>query len=256
MKTTFKVLMILALAAMIPASCGENTIDPVDDDGLPTVYGGLLYDYEEESGNATTETVSPALGGTVRATGSNGVEYSLDIPPGAVAANQSITVTPLASLTITSMDSTIHDTSDCLQGVVFEPEGLEFAVPAVLTITLPASGVDSQLNAGHGIILFDDTPFCEIADTEVDAGSRTLACSLSHFSGAAIEDMSDYEFLKYQIVETSKWGQGFPGISVLGKLLGSAEKAADNDWAIRGRIEFTANCKYSEPSKARVGNNW
>ncbi len=230
MKTTLTILLILVLAALIPVSCGENTTDPDDDGGVPTVYGGLLYDYEAETGNARTATVSPALGGTVRATGSNGVEYSLEIPPGAVAANQSITVTPLGGLSITTMDSTARDTSDCLQGVLFEPDGLEFAIPAVLTITLPASGVDCQLDAGHGIILFDDTPFCEIAPTAVDPGARTLACSLSHFSGAAVDDMDDYEFLKYLIVETSKYGQGFPGLDILGKLLGYAEEAADNGW--------------------------
>lgn len=230
MNTTLKILLILLTATLIPVSCGENTTEPDNDGGVPTVYGGLLYDYEEETPNASTATVSPALGGTIAATGSNGVEYSLEVPPGAVASNQTITVTPLAELSITSMDSTIRETSDCLQGVLFAPGGLEFAVPAVLTITLPASGVDCQLSADHGIILFDDTPFCAIAPTEVDPGARTLTCSLSHFSGAAVYDMSDYEFLKYQIVETSKWGQGFPGISILGKLLGYAEEAADNGW--------------------------
>ena len=71
MKTTLTILLILVLAALIPVSCGENTTDPDDDGSPPVVYGGLLYDYEVETGNARTATVSPALGGTVRATGSN-----------------------------------------------------------------------------------------------------------------------------------------------------------------------------------------
>ena len=61
MKTTLTILLILVLAALIPVSCGENTTDPDDDGITPIVYGGLLYDYVEETGNAVSETITCSL---------------------------------------------------------------------------------------------------------------------------------------------------------------------------------------------------
>jgi hypothetical protein len=224
--------LIVALAFW-PVSCSNNTTGPDEEDenGGDAVYGGLLFDYTTEPQNASSGAVSRALGGSVEATSSNGVVYSLEVPPLALASDQTITITPMAGLTITTMDSSAVDTSECLQGALFEPDGLEFEEPAVLTITLPAGGLDCASADSYSIVLLDDSSaFYEIMETEVGSGGLALTCSLTHFSGYATDDMDDYEFLKYLIVETSKAGLGFPGWDVLVKLLSYATQAQDNGW--------------------------
>jgi len=231
------VTYLLAITSIVLLlNCGDNATAPGDDTGGgngggPTGRGGLFFDYDVEDENSASGVATPALGGTIQATGSNGVVYSLQVPPAAVEADETITITPLADLTITTIDSTVRDSSDCLQGALFEPDGLEFDEPAVLTITWPAAGLDCIPTGDYSIVLIDDTSaFYEIIPTEADLAARTLTCSLSHFSGYITDDMDDYEFLNYLIVETSKAGQGFPGWDVLAKLLSYAERAADNGW--------------------------
>ncbi|HSG27078.1 MAG TPA: hypothetical protein VLA34_01270, partial [Candidatus Krumholzibacterium sp.] len=204
-----------------------NGDDPPDDTGT----GGLVISYVSEPGNAASGEVTPESGGTIEATGSGGVIYSLEIYPGALDSTYTITVTPLSSLRISTMDSSVVDSSDCLQGALFEPEGLEFDSTAVLTITFPPSGLDCTLDDGFRIVSIDSSSaFYEIIPTEVFPMTSSLVCTLTHFSGYGTDDVDDYNFLKYLIQETVKAGALFPGYDVLVKLVSYAKEAADQGW--------------------------
>lgn len=75
-----------------------------------------------------TETISAAAGG--RVLGSTG--YELEIPPGALAEDTEITLTPLSAARLADLEPRY------LAGVVLEPEGLTFSRPATLRVPLPA----------------------------------------------------------------------------------------------------------------------
>jgi len=72
--------------------------------------------------------IGPA-GGSLTAT-ANGVTYMLTIPAGALIADEAIVMTPVAGITGFPLDT-------FLGAVHFSPEGLQFAKPATLAITLP-----------------------------------------------------------------------------------------------------------------------
>src|SRR5439155_23601764 len=93
--------------------------------------------------HAASATIASG-GGTVSTVGADGSSYSLVIPPGALASQQVITVTPVASLQGLPLNQFF--------AVQFGPSGLHFDAPATLTIQVPA-GVDL---AGGVAFVFDD----------------------------------------------------------------------------------------------------
>jgi hypothetical protein len=231
----FLVCFVVFALALMPVGCSDTSTDPEneeeEEEEEETVYRGLLFDYQLETGNAVHTDITPGAGGSLTATGSNGVSYKLVISPEAVDTIHNITITPFSGLTITTLDSTVQDTSACLQGALFEPEGLEFDSLAVLTITFPGSGVDCSLSDDYRVILFDDeSAFYEIMSTDVNQGTSALACTLTHFSNYGTDDMSDYDFLKYMIEGTAKYGKGFPGYSLLEKLISYSQEATLQGW--------------------------
>lgn len=140
-----RILTLLALLLVIfPAGCEDTVTEPEEEP--ETVYGGLVIQYEAEAGSAESVEITPESGGTVTASGTDGVTYELDVAPGAVQGAVTVTVTPLRDLSIVALDSSRVDTSDCIAGALFEPDGLEFDSDAVLTITYPASGLNCTLS--------------------------------------------------------------------------------------------------------------
>lgn len=230
---TWKTACIFVLCLVIlPVGCSDTTTDPNGDDPHDdTGIGGLVISYESEPANAESGEVTPEGGGTVVATGSNGVEYSLEVYPHALDSTYTITVTPLSSLIISTMDSTVQDSAGCIQGALFEPSGLEFDSTAILTITYPANGLDCTLDEGFRIVSIDSaSSFYEIIPTVVDLGTPSLVCTLTHFSGYGTDDVDDYNFLKYLIQETIKAGAAFPGYDIILKLVSYAKEATLNGW--------------------------
>ncbi len=217
---------------LIAAGCSDTGVGPAgggdEDDTGP---GGLVITYETEPANAASVQVTPDSGGTVTASGSNGVTYSLEVAPGAVDSALTITLTPLSQLVISIMDTTIQVNADCPQGALFEPTGLEFDSAAVLTVTYPASGLGCLPTGGLKIVSIDSTSaFYEIMPTTVDLATSTLVCTITHFSGYGTDNVDDYDFLKYLIEETVKAGADFPGYDIVVKLLSYAKEAAANGW--------------------------
>jgi hypothetical protein len=128
--------------------------------------------------DAATGTVTLEEGGTVTATASDGTTFELVVPPQAVPGDTEITLTPLSDMA--GIDA------DAMQGVLLEPDGLEFHELARLTIT-PAEPIppESQLMfeaAGDG-----ENPTLAL----VDPTSEDIVILLDHFSVAGIATASE-----------------------------------------------------------------
>jgi hypothetical protein len=222
---------LLAALFLIASGCSDsiNSPDDTTDDG--STAGGLRISYQADDAMAASGQVTPAGGGTVAATGADGITYTLYISPAAVDTEVTVTVTPLSTLTISRLDTGLPDTSACVRGALFEPSGLEFDAPAVLTISYPSGVTPCTLSPDFRIVSLDSSSaFIEIIPTTVDINVPALSCTLSHFSGYGADD-PDYEFLRYLIVESSKYGQSSPGWDVLSKLISYADEAASHGWS-------------------------
>ncbi len=99
-----------------------------------------------EPGQAATATILPAQGGEVQATAANGARYTLRVPAGALLEPATITLTP-------GTLSGLPGGGSALAAVQAAPSGLQFVVPATLTITVPGgvpAGPLSALVTGAG----------------------------------------------------------------------------------------------------------
>jgi hypothetical protein len=223
------VTAIAVLLLLLPIACSDDSTSPPVNNDPPV--GGVDISYQPETPQAASATVTAAAGGQVAATGTAGVELALTIPGGALAADATITITPLLDLSFDPLNKDKEGVADCVQGGLFEPEGLTFAEPVILTITYPETGLDCLPGATHRIVAFSDTStFYEILPTVWDETARALSCTLQHFSGYGVDDMNDHDFLEYMITETIRHAPGFPGEDDLNKLLSYAQEAALQDW--------------------------
>jgi hypothetical protein len=220
-------LLLVSSLAVVQAGCEETATEPEEEE---ITYGALVVSYEADAGSAESGEVTPEEGGVVSATGPDGITYSLDVCPGAVESSTIVTITPLRELSICSMDSVYVDTSDCIVGALFEPEGLEFDSTAVLTIVFPESGLDCTLDEYYCIVSIDSSSsYYEMIPTVIDYGVPSLTCTLTHFSGYGTHD-PDYDFLKKLIEGYSEYGEDFPGDDILGKLMSLADRASAMGW--------------------------
>ncbi len=228
MKWTFW-LGFFAVLLSTASGCSDKSSSPADPTDGASAAGGLRISYQADVARAASGQVTPAGGGSVTATGADGVTYSLHVSPGAVDTAVTIVITPLSTLTVSRLDTGEPDTSACVRGALFEPSGLEFAPGAVLTFSYPSGGA-CALSPDFRIVSLDSSSaFYEIIPTTVDTGAPALSCTLSHFSGYGADD-HDYEFLKYLIIEASKHGRDFPGMDILSKLISYADEAAAHGW--------------------------
>lgn len=97
-------------------------------DGLPAVTVAPHPD----SGRAVTQTV-PSGGGSISATGADGTLYTLTFPKDSLVTDQEITMTPLSGV------DKIPAGHMLAAGVQLDPQGLQLAQPATLTIKLARS---------------------------------------------------------------------------------------------------------------------
>jgi hypothetical protein len=115
-------------------------------------------------------------GGTVTATAEDGTVFELTIPEGALYGPTVITLTPLRSFEVSSLDGEAY-------GVQIEPDGLPLMASPTLEITRPDGQewrVDQQLplaTTGE-----DNTVSLALLDPE----SETLRLALTHFSSYAV----------------------------------------------------------------------
>ena len=121
---------------------------------------------------AASAAIGPE-GGVVATSGPDGTTYTLTVPPGALAADTTITLTPVAAI------DDLPLTNGLLAAVELAPEGLQLFVPATLTMVLPAA-VDPA-----GVVGFDWAGRGAGFGLELAAvDGATLTLGVTHFSGA------------------------------------------------------------------------
>jgi hypothetical protein len=115
-------------------------------------------------------TIGPA-GGTISATSADGAQYRLLVPPKALAEDTEIAMTPIIELT------GAPEPRSNLPGVILEPDGLIFDLPAKLMMSRAdlaqnkITGVVTGLGTGQDLIV-----------SGYDLTAETVSISLSHFT--------------------------------------------------------------------------
>ena len=134
--------------------------------------GSLGYTVDEGRKESGTFDVSTGKGFTLMAEDAGGYRWSLYVPPGALWDNQTITMTPFATIDASRSDAKI------VSGVRLEPDGLRFNKAVNLTVIPPDLGSKAGL-----VFSFDqDGSNVTFAPT---AGSRGDSIGfLWHFSAA------------------------------------------------------------------------
>jgi len=109
-----------------------------------------------------------------------GLTWTLSIPEGALAGPTTITMTPL-------IDFDDGTGTGPKSGVLFEPSGLVFSVPATLTVTGPDVGKD--------ILLYADSKGRDMIPAAFAAGGDSAQALMFHFSTAFVDPV-DNEAMK------------------------------------------------------------
>jgi hypothetical protein len=130
-----------------------------------------------DAGRAVTGRVSVQSGGTLTATGADGATYELTVPANALAADLTVTMTPVARFT--SLPFNGGATAQAW-GVQLEPAGTRFLLPVRLRIKPPGGAipVEQQLPFGW------DASSVQLA--LLDPASAQIDLQLLHFSGYAV----------------------------------------------------------------------
>ncbi len=136
--------------------------------------GTQAFGYTAEA-DRRVEAIVPPEGGTVAASSSSGVGYSLEVPEGALDAPMHLTVTPVTSFTGLPVSGPL------VAAVHFEPNGLGFFRPARVRVPGIAAGGGARLRA---FVISDDGGTVDQVPFEVSG--IDLVIPLAHFSNVAV----------------------------------------------------------------------
>lgn len=188
----------LILTLVLCVACGGSSNSDRDEaaENEPLGFGSPSLSPVLEADAGITRRIGPR-GGSVVTEGADGARYELEIPPGALEAPVSIVITPAVRV-----DGLPYE-GGLVQAVGFEPDGLEFAVPATLVIT-PAAPLPPGPIAGFAWSGEEDR--FEVASSLPDANGN-LRIRVDHFSG---------------------FGAGIPGPSQLDALAAELTRALQN----------------------------
>jgi hypothetical protein len=143
-----------------------------------------------EATNAKSASIG-ARGGRVTVTASNGVTYSLIVPPEALKETVSITLTPISSMGNAPLSAGVT------AAVQMEPSGLSFKRSATLRI-----GIASSVTVGKRLFGFstanDGTKF-RLNRPVVKNGSTEL--KINHFSDAGVGNATEAEIAQLPALE-------------------------------------------------------
>lgn len=126
-----------------------------------------------DTGRRVTATIGPQ-GGSVTASGSDGVVYRLDVPAHALPALVEIAMTPIRTI------SSLPYSGGLAAAVQLEPSGLVLVVPALLTIATTADLTGDQRLVGFN---FQGDADAFVPTAAID-GAGGLRVPVPHFSGA------------------------------------------------------------------------
>ncbi len=124
-----------------------------------------------DAARAVRGAVTADGGGRVTVTAANGVTYTLDVPPGALLDDETITLTP-----VTAIGGFVVG-KGLLAAVHAEPSGLLFLKPATLTIGLSAAPGGPLVGFGY------DGPGVDFHSELLAAAGATARIPVTHFSG-------------------------------------------------------------------------
>ncbi|TWT46266.1 hypothetical protein RAS1_27180 [Phycisphaerae bacterium RAS1] len=166
-------LLLVLLLLLIGGCPGDNT-NANDNNANTNDNNSNLNDNTDDTPEPVSQTISAAAGGKV----STASGYSLDIPAGALAADQEITLAPLGARELAELDESF------LAGVTLEPDGLEFSTPAELRVPLPEPWPEGSEPIELVFKGSDPTAASETGLTvELSADRRTAIFRVTHFSG-------------------------------------------------------------------------
>jgi hypothetical protein len=158
---------LCAIAAYsILVGCGGGGGGGLPDPGLSNV--------KVESNRAKSAVISPD-GGTLSATGSNGVVYTLTVPEGAVDEETQIGMYPISNL------ANLPGGETTPAGVHLTPEGQQFLLGAKLTMQLPP-GMDPKQLIG----LTYERNAEQVRQDIFTVEGQTVTMFAHHFSGKAL----------------------------------------------------------------------
>jgi hypothetical protein len=149
------------------AACGGGGADPADPPAGPKLA--------TEPARAVTATIG-SRGGTISATSSAGVVYTLTVPPLALAEPRAITLTPVSAIRGLALDGGL------VAAVDLQPGGLVLDAPATLTIRAATAPPAGRL----AIALGYQGDAAAFAPTVSRRDAVTWTLLVSHFSGAAV----------------------------------------------------------------------
>lgn len=136
---------------------------------------------EADRRRAEGATIGPA-GGAVTARGADGTRYTLRVPPGGLASDRRITLTPVLRF------GGLPFTGGRVAGVEFAPDGLRFGTPATLEIeprrALPANST--------GFAYAPGTSGFEVEPAKRAGGVVTLR--IEHFSSSGVGAITEADF--------------------------------------------------------------
>lgn len=176
-----------------------------------------------DTSRAVSKTIGK-FGGTIDTDGADGTHYHFVVPAGALAADTEITVAPAS---VSGLDDVADDVT---AGVDFAPDGLTFALPANLTITLPgpagrtfaatfhsgAAGISFLLPSVSGnVVSMDVEHFSDVATLH----ARVAAIAANISSALANAPELDSPQLARLIAAYHSVPSGDPGGTALGSFL-------------------------------------
>jgi hypothetical protein len=115
-----------------------------------------------------------SAGGTIQTTDAAGVKIKLDVPADALDQDTLIMLTPLQSSPLVAGSGAL------IPGVKFEPEGLQFALPATLTLDFSATG-HSLTNQDFVFLLMSPLTAVPLF-SPANHALNTMTAWLNHFS--------------------------------------------------------------------------
>lgn len=192
MKTNTLFLLWLAVVLVSLSACSGSSSDKPDEappapPPPPTLVSSITPILD--AGLKSTESIGPG-GGSVIVTDANGVLYTLDFAPGTLAENVDISMTPV-------IDIPDLDFADrFVVGVQFEPEGIQFAQPPMLSIELP-----NDIAAGDLLGFGWEGPGEGVYARSINPVAGQIRIPMSHFSGAGIGVGSADEALEQVIYD-------------------------------------------------------
>jgi hypothetical protein len=126
-------------------------------------------------------TVTVVEGGTVTATGADGSTFTLAVPPFAVDADTTISLTPLTTVTGITESGAVH-------AVRLEPDGLTFVeLPALTIVPATPIAVTDQL------MFAANSDGSDAGSALIDAKATDMVILLEHFSVAGAAEVTSPE---------------------------------------------------------------